>query len=196
MKSFPTNRPVRRTTAFTLVEMLVAVAIGTAVSVSLMGLYVSGFFNFTSMANYQNLNENSYRTMDNLSRVIRNSSKLLSYVAGTSMTLTNNTANRIDVITYDSAAQTLVLKTTSNSSTNEATTTYLTQCTAFNFQLCSQAPNTNSFGTNIVFVATTNAASVKVINMSWKCSRTLLGAQYNSESVQTAQIVMRNKTSQ
>jgi prepilin-type N-terminal cleavage/methylation domain-containing protein len=196
MKSFLTNRPARRNAAFTLVEMLVAVAIGTAVSVALMGLYVSGFFNFTSMANYQNLNENSYRTMDNLSRVIRNSNKLLSYVAGTSLTLSNNTAGRIDVITYDSAAQTLSLTTHGSASTNVTTTTYLTQCTAFNFQLYTQAPNTNSFSTNIVFSAATTAASVKVINMSWKCSRTLLGAQYNSESVQTAQIVMRNKTSQ
>ena len=29
--------------------------------------------------------------------------------------------------------------------------------------------------------------------MTWKCSRTILGQKANTESVQTAQVVLRNK---
>jgi len=33
----------------------------------------------------------------------------------------------------------------------------------------------------------------KLINMTWKCSRTIFGSKRNTESIQTAQIVLRNK---
>ncbi len=50
-----------------------------------------------------------------------------------------------------------------------------------------------------MFYPATNSSGVydpsicKLINMSWKCSRTILGSKMNTESVQTAQVVLRNK---
>jgi hypothetical protein len=50
-----------------------------------------------------------------------------------------------------------------------------------------------------VFFPATNSAGAydlsvcKLINMTWKCSRTVLGSKLNTESVQTAQVVLRNK---
>jgi hypothetical protein len=35
-------------------------------------------------------------------------------------------------------------------------------------------------------------SQVKLISVSWRCSRTILGAKVNTESVQTAQICIRN----
>ena len=50
-----------------------------------------------------------------------------------------------------------------------------------------------------MFFPATNTAGAydlstcKLINMTRKCSRTILGSKLNTESVQTAQVVLRNK---
>jgi hypothetical protein len=187
--------PRQRILAYTLVEMFVAMGIGTAAIGGLMGLYVSGLFNFTALGNYQNLNVKSYYALDLLSREIRNSNLLISYTNNASLVLSNSTARngagQINIVTYDPTARTLTLQRT-----GQAITTNLTECDFWGFQLYSRAPDTNSFSTNILFTVATNAADCKLIQMSWKCSRQILGSKLNSESVQTAQIVLRNKTAQ
>ena len=160
-----------------------------------MGLYVSGLLSFAAMGNYQNLEVKSYYALDTLSREIRNSNLLISYVTNQSLTLSNsyarNGAGQINIITYDPTAQIVTLQRT-----GQPTMTNLTGCDSWGFNLYTRAPDTNSFSTNIVFTVATNAPACKLIQMSWKCSRTILGSKLNTESVQTAQIVLRNKTSQ
>lgn len=175
---------------FTMVEMLVSVGLGTLLLSGVMILYINGIRSFVAMGNYQNLDAKSCNTLDVLSREIRNSTVLLSYVPSQSLTLSNASARnglgQINVITYDPTARTLVLKRTGQSDL-----TNLTECDRWSFAIYNRVPITSS--TNISFYAATNAASCKLINMSWKCSRTVLGTKLNTESVQTAQIVLRNK---
>ena len=191
--------PVRQATrrrkliiGFTMVEMLVSVGLGAILLSGVMILYINGIRSFVAMGNYQNLDAKSCNTLDVLSREIRNSTVLLSYVPSQSLTLSNASARnglgQINVIKYDPTARTLVLKRTGQSDL-----TNLTECDRWSFAIYNRKPDTNSFSTNIVFFAATNAASCKLINMSWKCSRTVLGTKLNTESVQTAQIVLRNK---
>jgi hypothetical protein len=195
MKRHATSKTMNARAAYTLVEFMIAIAISVTVIATLMSLYVTGLFNFASLGNYQNLNVKNYSALDVLSREIRNSNLLLSYTTNVSLTLSNNMANhgagQIDTITYDSNAQTVTLQRT-----GYALMTNLTQCTSWSFQLYTRAPDINSFSTNILFTTATNAAQCKVIQMTWKCSRAMMGQNFNSESVQTAQIVLRNKTSQ
>ena len=189
--------PQRRQSSagFSLIEMLVAVGLGTLLIGSMMGLYVSGMISFAAMGNYQNLDVKSYYALDTLSREIRNSNRLVSYVTNQSLTLSNsyarNGAGQFNIITYDPTARVVTLQRT-----GQATITNLTECDSWGFNLYTRAPDTNSFSTNIVFTVATNASACKLIQMSWKCSRTILGSKLNTESVQTAQIVLRNKTSQ
>jgi hypothetical protein len=183
----------RGTAAFTLIEVLVAVALSVVLIGSMMSLYISGSISFIAMGNYQNLDNKSYGALDLISREIRNSNILLSYVNNQSLVLSNNYANngagQITTITYDSSATNVTMQRT-----GQTTVTNLTGCDQFSFQLYSHAPNTNSFSTNVVFFTATNAATCKMIQISWKCSRTVMGSKLNTESVQTAQIVLRNKT--
>ena len=185
----------RRAAGFTLVEMMVAIGLTAVLMSSLMGLYVSGLLSFAAMGNYQNLEVKSYYALDTLSREIRNSNLVLGYVTNQSLTLSNsyarNGAGQINIITYDPTAQIVTLQRT-----GQPTMTNLTGCDSWGFALYTRAPDTNSFSTNIVFTVATNAPACKLIQMSWKCSRTILGSKLNTESVQTAQIVLRNKTSQ
>lgn len=195
--NLPTNHSKCRRLAagFTLVEMMVAIGLTAVLLSSLMGLYVSGLLSFAAMGNYQNLEVKSYYALDTLSREIRNSNLVIGYVTNQSLTLANsnarNGAGQTNIITYDSTAQIVTLQRT-----GQPIMTNLTGCDAWSFTLYTRAPDTNSFSTNIVFTVATNASACKLIQMSWKCSRTILGSKLNTESVQTAQIVLRNKTSQ
>lgn len=185
----------RRAAGFTMVEMMVAIGLTAVLLSSLMGLYVSGLLSFAAMGNYQNLEVKSYYALDTLSREIRNSNLVIGYVTNQSLTLSNsyarNGAGQINIITYDPTAQIVTLQRT-----GQATITNLTECDSWGFNLYTRAPDTNSFSTNIVFTVATNASACKLVQMSWKCSRTILGSKLNTESVQTSQIVLRNKTSQ
>ena len=185
----------RRAAGFTMVEMMVAIGLTAVLLSSLMGLYVSGLLSFAAMGNYQNLEVKSYYALDTLSREIRNSNLVIGYVTNQSLTLSNsyarNGAGQINIITYDPTAQIVTLQRT-----GQATITNLTECDSWGFNLYTRAPDTNSFSTNIVFTVATNASACKLIQLSWKCSRTILGSKLNTESVQTSQIVLRNKTSQ
>jgi hypothetical protein len=75
--------------------------------------------------------------------------------------------------------------------TGTTTRVLLTECDRWDFKLFTRAPNVTS--TNIVFNPTQDLNACKLIDMSWKCSRTILGQPVNTESVQTAKVVLRNK---
>jgi hypothetical protein len=63
----------------------------------------------------------------------------------------------------------------------------LKNCDSFSFAYYQRNP-TNNF----TFVTTTNAAQIKLVSVSWRCSRQILGSKLNTESVQTATVVVRN----
>ena len=65
----------------------------------------------------------------------------------------------------------------------------LTGCDYFCFNVFQRNP-TNQFW--FPYDCSTNAYMTKLVNVSWKCSRKILGAKVNTESVQTAKITIRN----
>ena len=70
---------------------------------------------------------------------------------------------------------------------NGSSTVMLTGCDALAFKGYQRNP-TNNFQ----FVPASTVATTKLISVSWRCSRQILGAKLNTESVQTAQICIRN----
>ena len=76
--------------------------------------------------------------------------------------------------------------------TNESTRDgglLLQGCTSLNFSMYQRVPVS---GTTMTFNPTTNASLAKVIVLEWTCRRTNFMTLQNSESVQTAKIVLRN----
>jgi hypothetical protein len=185
----PTHR--KRVNGYTLIEMLMAVGVGSAFLVALAIIFIDGNECFVAMANYQNLAKYDCNAQDVLSRVMRGASAVIAYQTGQFITFTNATIGQTSTLTYNATNGTVVL-TQSGSSALTTVQTNLTGCTAWSFSLYTRAPNITS--TNITFNTATNAASCKLVEMSWTCQRTYIGIKLNSESVQTAQIVLRNKT--
>jgi hypothetical protein len=102
------------------------------------------------------------------------------------LTLTNVTTSSRIRISWSKDAGTLVL-----SKTGQPDQTLLTGCDKWSISLYNRAPNINS--NTLTFNAAATLSDCKLINMSWKCSRSILGSKINTETVQTAQIVLRNK---
>jgi hypothetical protein len=106
--------------------------------------------------------------------------------------VTNASQSLVITLRWDSNALTVTPKRT-----GQAPVIALTECDQWGFSLYQRTPLLTS--TNVVFYPATNglgapdATICKLIDLSWKCSRTIAAMKINTESVQSAQIVLRNK---
>ena len=179
----------------TLVEVMIATGLGSMVlgAVSLFTMY--GARSSVAVINYTDLDAKSRYALDVISREMRQANALIDSQPNLPvkyLTLTNIDQSASIKITFDSSARTVTLE-----KTGQPTQTNLTECESWGFNLYQRTPWMTA--TNVLFYpATNNAGSVdsslcKLINLSWKCSRSILGNKVNTESVQSAQIVLRNK---
>lgn len=195
MKHLFSKSPVRKLVGgFTLIEVMITLGIAT--------MFVVGVITFTTITfrqgifaigNYTDLNNKSRRTLDVMSRDIRCSSELLGY-AYYYIRLTNSIGANAGEETYyiwDGANRFTQYKRNPTLGVNSwRVSVLLTNCDYLQFNIYQRNP-TNNF--SFVSVADSSKWSqTKLIDVSWRCSRSYLGSKLNTESVQTARIVMRN----
>jgi len=189
------SRGPRRIRGTTLVEVLIALGLGSMVLGAVGSLIMFASKSTLAMVNYTELDGKSRYALDVVTREIRQANGLLSFQTNppvTSFTLTNVDQAAAITLTYDSNARTLVM-----SKTGQPDLTVLTECDNWNFSLYQRTPYITA--TNVLYYPATNTAGVldaslcKLVNLSWKCSRTIFAQKVNTESVQSAQIVLRNK---
>jgi hypothetical protein len=182
-------------TGFTLVEMVVAVGVGMMVMAAVAFMTLYGSRTSVAVANYTDLENKSRYALDVMSREIRQCQALVSYQTNLSaryVTLTNAEQGASITLTYDSNARTVTLQ-----KTGQSDSTILKECDRWDFNLYQRTPLFTS--TNVLFYLATNGAGAtdpklcKLISISWKCSRLLAGQKLTTESVQAAQVVLRNK---
>lgn len=183
-----TDRTVdRRRSAFTLVEMLVSIGAGSVVMLAVC----STFFFFAkatiSLSNYSDLDNASRNALDTITRDVRQMVELDTYTSNATtvrldLLATNGTLSLI----YDRPSKTLTRIYGAES------TVLLRDCDSLNFSLFQRNP---VGGTYDQYPAATNNLSTtcKLIQLSWICSRQILGTTMNTESVQTAKIVIRKQ---
>jgi Tfp pilus assembly protein PilW len=167
----------------TLIEMTIALGIGFVLIAGITVISIGALRSFVGMGNYVDMDWKSRETLDQLSRDIRRSTDIVSY-----------TTNQIvlSVLDYNGA----ITQVTYNYQTNVLTRTYganapdtlMTGCNGFTFQWYQKTPQTNGG-----YQLATNVASAKSIGITWKCTRTCLWGTTNTEAMQEAIIVMRNK---
>ena len=195
MKSNVIGKGVRRQVGgMTLVEVMVSVALGAVLLAMGSSLWLFGSRSFVAMSNYADLGAKSRHALDLMSRDIRQATRVTGFEnTGTTRWLRVTNAASGEQVTYvwSASPRTLVCQRT-----GQADQVYLTECDRWDFDLFQRAPQKN--GSYVFFPATNTAGAYdlsicKLINMTWKCSRTILGSKVNTESVQTAQVVLRNK---
>ncbi len=177
------DRPRRRSQrAFTLVEMTVATSVSVFVLATLMVSFVVLSRSFSALGNYTDLDRQSRNTLDVMARDIRQAGGLTNWTS-TSLSFTNLDGNVLNY-SYDPNAQ--VLSYTNGSARQSSV--LLSNCTVLTFNIFQRTPTNGP----ISFYAASNAFSAKGIMVSFTCVRTNYLGLTDSESSQTASIVMRN----
>jgi prepilin-type N-terminal cleavage/methylation domain-containing protein len=167
----------------TLVEVLVTTAICGLVLMGLASLVFYTGRSFAALANYVDLDAKSRNALDSMSREIRQSKRV---ITGTSTSLTFEDSDGKELVyTYDPAARTL---TRTKGGVADADP-LLTECNFLEFAMFQRNPISGKYDQHPAAAAST----CKLVQLRWVCSRDLITAKWNTESVQSAKIVIRKQ---
>ena len=174
----------------TLVETMVGAATLVLVVVGVMAFSFFTARSFAAMTNYVDLDSKSRNALDRMTSEIRQADKL---TAASDTSLTFQTTDPIS-----GAAHTLSYSYNPTSKTvtrtyDAASSVLLTECTLWSTALCQRNATNATYGNAFAAVATSQPDECKVIQLTWVCSRNILGRMANTESVQSAHVVIRKK---
>ena len=168
--------------AFSVVEFLIALGIGFLALAGSAALSVYTARSFAAMGNYMELDKNSRSALDRMTQLVRESDGVISY-SQHDLHLSYHGTNLSFIYSPDAKTLNLI-------NTNGTTERLLDDCTFFDFQIFQR----NSIaGTYDQYPATVDETAAKIVQVSWICTKTLIGSLINSESVQSAKIVIRKQ---
>ncbi|MGV3773653.1 MAG: PilW family protein [Verrucomicrobiales bacterium] len=173
----------RREAGASLVELLVSLAVGSVVLAAIGSLMFYTGRSFSSLANYVDLDNYSRTALDTMSREIRQTRRLVSG-SETALEFEDFDGKKLAYI-YDATARTLVREHNGVRDPNAL----LKECNYLKFTLYQRNPVAGSYDQ----YPTADAATCKLVQLRWVCSRDLVHARWNTESVQSAKIVIRNQ---
>ena len=165
----------------TLVELMIGLGIGSLVLMSIMMILITSHRSFVALGNYSSMEQLSRNAVDQMTRDIRKVKNLISfstnevvfnYVGPTNLTYSYNPGSR-QLIQWKTGGQTNVL---------------LSECDSLSFSMFSNVPQPGG-----ALINTTSVSQGKCIRVAWKCSRTIIGKKFNTQDMQEALIVIRNK---
>lgn len=176
--------------AWTLVEMMFAVAIFAISGLALSTIFMFSIRSYAAMANYAVLDQKNRQAMDKLTYEIRQAKSVVDYSNGTntsSLTITNGDNLQV-TYTFDASNQ-QVRRTASDGSS----AVLLTNCNLLNFSLFMRPPTNGTFDVYPVMMGSNWQQMVKVVQLSWKTSMAVPPARVTTEDIQTARIVIRKQ---
>ena len=174
----------------TLVELQIASAIAVVLFSAVMALAFYTARSFAAFTNYVDLDANSRNALDLMSSEIRQADLV---TAATSTNLTFQTTDPATLAQH-------TIKYAYDAGKKEVSRVFdggqpdvlLTECSFLQFATF-QRNTTPSFDNAFVPVATSQPNLCKVVQLTWICSRKILGKSSNTESVQSAKVVIRKK---
>ncbi len=175
---------------WTLVEMMVAVAVFAMGGAALMALYLFSVKTMASMYNYAVLDQYNRQAMDLLTREVRQARNVMAYTTNSITILTSADDGSTPTVIYSFNPTSKKMIRTCSDGTSKL---LLNNCNLLSFQLFTRCPSNGVFGS---FPVATGSWSntVKVVQLTWKTSMTLPSGIINSENIQTARIVIRKQS--
>lgn len=162
--------------------------VASIILTAVMAFTVYASRSFAAMQNYVDLEQKSQGAVDSMLRDIRETKYLTSY--GTTMFQGKSITNSLTF--RDSDDQPLSYTFTNGILLRAKGTTRTMLLTNVDF-LTFQVYKRNPVATTFEQFPTSDATNCKLVSVSWICSRTILGTAVNTESVQTAKIVIRKQ---
>jgi hypothetical protein len=179
---FKTTSTKTRRAGVGVMEMVIALGIGSVALLIMASLSNFTARSFAGLANYSDLDRMSRNALDTMSQQIRQTRRL-----------TDGSTNRL--VFEDSDGGTLQYlyssdaKTLRRIKTGEPSKVLLTNCKQLTFSMYQRNPVAGSYDA----YPTAAPATCKLIQLKWTCTRDLRVADANSESVQSAKIVIRKQ---
>ena len=184
----------------TLVELLIAIGISGIIFVAVGTMIFFSGRSYAAMANYVDLDNKSRKALDQMTKDLRQVNGVTSI--GTNTVSGQTVTNQLVVagteadgtaytITYNHnpASTNRTLTRVKSAGLYAGTTTLLTGCTFLNFRMFSRVPIDGTLDN----FAATDLATCKVVQIDWICSRKIFNQSDNTESVQSAKVVIRKK---
>jgi hypothetical protein len=169
----------KKMAALTLVELMIAGAISSILLATIMALSSYTARSFAAISNYVSLDRGSRHALDRLSMRIRESDGVTDF-ATNRIRLSYHGAPLI--FSYHDDSKTLT------ETFDGETEVILQDCNSFTFEMFQR----NAIGgTYDYYPAALVETEAKIIQVSWNCSRRMINNLANSESVQSAKIVIR-----
>jgi|ERR1043166_2011200 hypothetical protein len=167
----------------TLIDFLFGMTIGMIVITAVAALTIYTARSFAAMQNYADLDDKSRNALDYMTRDIRQVTSLTSFSTNRLDFLDGDGVSTLTYL-YDPTAATLTrIK-------NGVRQTLLTGCDDLSFAMFQRNPIAGTFNQ---FSNTLDATTCKLVQVSWICSRSIMQGKVNTESVQTAKIVIRKQ---
>jgi hypothetical protein len=167
--------------AMTLTEVMICAVIGSIALAVAMKVWVFTACSFAAMQNYADLDRCSQNALDLMSRDARQAKALINYQT-----------NLLEFSDMDGVKSNISY--VYSPSTRTLTRVYgldsrvlLRDCDYLTFSISQRCPS-NDF----TFYQVTALSQAKLIDVAWKCSRQIYGQKVNTESMQSAKIVIRN----
>ncbi len=167
----------------TLIELMVALSISSIVLSAVAALSFYTGRSFAALANYVDLDNASRNALDRMSKEIRQVNRLLE-ASDTRLVFEDGDTKRL-IYEYNSTAKTLTR--TKDGVTDDKP--LLTECNYLKFSIFQRNPVSGTYDQ----YPTADPATCKLVQLKWICSRDLIRAQWNTESVQSAKVVIRKQ---
>lgn len=183
---FTTTKPLprRQIAGFLLSETMFGMAVLMLLVFAVITFSIFAARSFAALFNYVDLDDKNRIAIDQITRDVRQSNRVKE-ASATRLVLEDSDGDDI-IYNYDAVARILTRTEDSRVITN------LTQCDRLTFDIAQRNTRSNSFE---VYPVATTPDTIKVVNVAWLCSRSLFGNKENTESVQTARIVIRKQGS-
>lgn len=177
-----------RNGGFNLFELMIAMGISSVLFSAVASMMFFGGKSSAALGNYADLDRYSRNALDRMTTDIRQANRLISYSTNKlQFETTNPTTGATNTLTFSYDATAGTLTRIYLSSTN----TLLTGIVSNSLQFAMF--QRNPIGGSVDQEATTNVSVCKVVQLTWICSRSILGRKANTESVQSAKVVIRKK---
>jgi hypothetical protein len=172
-----------RQRAFTILETMLATGLSSLIFAMVASSFLFQIKSYYGLSNYVDLDRKSRNALDLMSKQIRRAHWLSDY--GTNFLAFEDADETPLRFTFDPVARTLIR--TKNGVDDPKP--LLTECDFLQFSIFQRNPVGGSYD-QYPTAASTNC---KLVQMSWICSRKIMGTTKNTESVQSAKIVIRRR---